>query len=252
MEYVIPIVVLGLLISYRITKRMGGDGKVGCMTFGYVSLVYLMLCALSIPFVIGSASGLYKIATFDTYEATVVDVSSYMRKNPDGRRIKMYTPTVKFTPRGSSEPREKKLEIGSGEPYQIGEKYKIVYDSDTGKLESREIAAILLLSGGLIFSLTLLSLVIYGAYYAFVEKRSFPLTSLATILIVYIIMPISMIGLNAGMIYYVYNRLAYGVRSEQPIIVLIIVIFFIIVLSLATVGLAKMFINKEKIKIDFN
>ncbi len=242
-------ILFALYISYRIAKRKAGDDKVGCIAFAYVSVVYLLLCFFSFVLITSSSSGLYEIATYDSYEATIIDVSSYMKKNSDGIHIKMYTPTIEFTPNGSSEPRTIKLKIGSGKPYQIGEKHDVVYNSDTGKIVSREIRLILLMIAALITSLMLLSLVVYGVYYAFVKKRTFPLTSLLTILFIYITLPIGMIGMNAGLINYVYNRLVYGIRSEQSIFVLIFIIFNIIVLSLVIIALAKMFIRKEKIKI---
>lgn len=238
-----------LYISYRIVKRMGGDDKAGCVGFAYVSVVYLSLCALSLPFVIMTSSSLYRIITYDAYEAVVIEVSTYMSEDSEGNDTLMYTPTVKFTPKGSSEPITRKLGIGSGDPYHIGDSHTVAYNSDTGKIESKSLASILLLIAGLIFTLMLFSIVVYGVYYAFFDKLAFHVMDMIIIYFLYIITPIGMLGMNAGMIYYLYERFITGVKADDPTWVAIVVSFFALVLSLTIVALAKMLLSKEGSKI---
>ncbi len=247
--YLILAFLLVLYISYRILKKMNKNGKVGCAGFAYASAAYLSLCALSLPFVIMTSSSLYRIITYDAYDAEVVEVSTYMSEDSDGNETLMYTPTVKFTPKGSSEPITKKLGIGSGDPYHVGDSHTVAFNSDTRKIESKSLASILLLIAGLIFSLMLFSLVVYGIYYAFFDKLAFHIMDMVIVYFLYIIMPIGMLGLNAGMIYYLYERFITGVKADDPAWVAIIVIFFVLVLSLTTVPLAKMLFSKEGPKI---
>ncbi len=245
----LTVALLALYISYHIVKKINGEKKVGCAGFTYVSAVYLSFCAFSLPFVIMTSSSLYRIIIYDAYEAEVVEVSTYMSEDSDGNDTLMYTPTVKFTPNGSSEPITKKLEIGSGSPYHIGDSHKVAYNSDTGKIESKSIASILLLIAGLIFSLMMSSIVAYGIYYAFFDQLAFHIMDMVLIYFLYIIMPIGILGMNAGMIYYLYERFITGVKADDPIWVAIIVIFFVLVLSLTTVPLIKMLFAKKGPKI---
>jgi len=245
----LAVTLLALFISYHIVKKMNDDKKVGCAGFAYVSAVYLSFCAFSLPFVIMTSTSLYRIIIYDAYEAEVVEVSSYMSEDSDGNSTKMYTPTVKFTPHGSSEPITKKLGIGSGDPYHVGDSHTVAYNSDTGEIESKSIASILLLIAGLIFSLMMSSIVAYGIYYAFFDNLAFHFMEMILIYFLYIIMPIGILGMNAGMIYYLYERFITGVKADDPIWVAIIVIFFVLVLSLTTVALEKLFFSKEGPKI---
>lgn len=247
--FLILVLLFALYISYRIIKRMVGDDKVGCASFAYVSAVYLSLCSLSLPFVIMTSTSLYRIITYETYDAVVVEVSTYISEDSDGNDTLMYTPTVKFTPKGSSEPITRKLGIGSGDPYYVGDSHTVAYNSDTGKIESKSLASILLLIGGLIFSLMLFSFVAYGIYYAFFDKLAFHIMDMVMIYFLYIIMPIGVLGMNAGMIYYLYERLVTGTKADDPTWVLIIVIFFVLVLSLVTVSGIKMLFSRERSKI---
>ena len=246
---VLAVASFALYISYRITKRIAGNEKVGCASFAYVSAVYLSLCALSLPFVIMTSNSLYRIITYEAYDAVVVEVSTYMSEDSDGNETLMYTPTVKFTPRGSSEPITRKLGIGSGEPYHIGDSHKVAYNSDTGKSESKSLASILLLIGGLIFSLMLFSFVAYGVFYAFFDTLTFHVMDMIIIYFLYIIMPIGIMGMNAGMIYYLYERFITGEKADDPLWMAIIVAFFALVLSLVTVGVIKMLFSKERSKL---
>ena len=227
-------------ISYRIIKRMNNDKKVGCVGFAYVSIFYLILCAVSIPFVITTSTSLYRIITYDTYKAEIVEVNTYMNEDSDGNDTLMYTPTVKFTPKGSAEPITRKLEIGSGAPYHIGDSHKVAYNSDTGKIESKSIASILSLSVAFIFSLMLSSIVIYGVYYAFFEKLAFDIMDMIKIYFIYILLPIGMLGMNASLIYYLYEYFITGARSDAPVWGTILAIFFVLVLSLSTIPIFKM------------
>ena len=246
---ILAVALFALFISYRIVKQMSGDNKVGCIGFGYVSAVYLSLCGLSFPFVIMTVTSLYGIITYDSYEAVVVEVSTHMSENDDGSETLMYTPTVKFTPKNSLEPITRKLGISSGAPYHIGDSHQVAYNSNTKKIESKSLASILLLIGGLIFSLMLFSLVAYGVYYAFFDKLAFHVMDMIMIYFLYIIMPIGVLGMNAGMIYYLYNRLVNGVKADDPAWVLIVVVFFALVLTLLTISVIKMLFSNDGSKI---
>lgn len=245
----ILVLLFALYISYRIAKRMGDDDKVGCSGFTYVSIVYLTLCSLSLPFVMMTSSSLYRIITYEAYDAVVVEVSTYISEDSDGNDTLMYTPTVKFTPNGSSEPITRKLRIGSGDPYHVGDSHIVAYNSDTGKIESKSLASILLLVGGFIFSLMLFSIVAYGVYYAFFEVLTFHIMDMIIIYFFYIIIPVGILGMNAALIYYLYERFITGVKADDPAWVTIIVSFFAIVLSLTTIAMFKMLFSKERSKI---
>ena len=167
----------------------------------------------------------------------------------------MHVPTVSFTPLSSSTPIVHELDIASGESYEIGELHKIAYNPDTGNIQSKELSSILLLIGGLIFSLVLLSFVVYAVLYAFYVKLPITLLELVIYNFIGIIVPLGIVGMNAGIIYYLYQRLVHGVKADQPVWVIFLCLFFSLVLTVVTFGFFKLLFKKElfsKVNINRN
>lgn len=248
LSIIIALLLFACYIGYRIAKRMARNKdpnkKPGCMMSGYVIIVYLCLCSLSFPFLNMTISGLYNNLVDTRYEATVVSVRDYISEDSDGNKRTMYAPTVSFTS-NSGQKITRELNIGSGDPYIVGEMHPVSYDENDDQLNSRSVASVLLLIGGLIMSLLLLGYVLIGFAYAFRIPIGITGARYTGILFIYILMPIGMIGLNVGLIYYVYQRLVNGYKSDQPIWVLFIVGFFILVLTLAKIGIVRMLLEKE-------
>jgi len=140
--YLILVILILLYISYRIAKRKAGSDKVGCIGFAYVSAVYLSLCIVSIPTLVIAGSDIFKRIIYDSYDAVIVDVSSYMSEDSNGDDILMYSPIVKFTPRGSSEPIIGKLGTSSSAPFHIGDSHAVSYSSAAGKIGSSTFGSI--------------------------------------------------------------------------------------------------------------
>ncbi|WP_405368945.1 DUF3592 domain-containing protein [Nonlabens sp. Asnod2-A12] len=245
----ITLLLVACYIAYRIAQRMASDKdpdeKPGCIMVGYVTLVYLCMCALSFTFLSLTLSGLYGNVVHHRYEATVIDVRTYESEDSDGNTTTMYAPTVQFTTdQGDVITRE--LNISSGEPYQNGEIHPVSYNQETNDLDSRSIASVVLMLAGLLMSLFLLGYVIIGIAYAFYIPIGINGMEYTAFIFVYILMPLGMIGMNAGLIYYVVQRLTTGYKSDQPIWVLIVVIFFIIVLTLSKISIIKIMLSKNK------
>lgn len=247
----ITLLLVACYIAYRIAQRMASDKdpdeKPGCIMVGYVTLVYLCMCALSFTFLSLTLSGLYGNVVHHRYEATVIDVRNYESEDSDGNTTTMYAPTVQFTTdQGDVITRE--LNISSGEPYQNGEMHPVSYNQETNDLDSRSIDSVLLMLAGLLMSLFLLGYVLIGIAYAFHIPIGINGMEYTAFIFIYILMPLGMIGMNAGLIYYVVQRLTTGYKSDQPIWVLIVVIFFIIVLTLSKISIIKIMLSKKKKK----
>jgi len=252
--YILPILgVLGF-IAFKIHRRQKeGENETiasGCLGFGFIFLAYLIVSYLGIVFLIGTTKQLYTVATAKTYQAKVINIDNEIRENSEGLKIIIYTPTVKFNIENTSGAIIKKLDVSSTQPYQIGETQEIVYSSSSDSIVSVSIGSILLNIVGFLISLLPFSLIIYGFCYAFYITLPYTLTDLLIFFFGYIFLPIGMIGLNIGLIYYVYDSLIQDYRQEQPIWVLMLCTFFILILSFAKFMIVKMLIRGEDIFAD--
>ncbi|WP_194850665.1 amino acid kinase family protein [Nonlabens antarcticus] len=248
---ILLLIAFGCYIGYRIALQMAHkkdpNDKPGCVLIGYVTLVYLCMCSLSFPFIGITVAGLYATVAHDRFEATVTQVRQYESEDDEGNYHTMYSPTVIFT-NSSGAIIERELNISSGDPYYVGEKHPITYDVDSDKVSSRSMASVLLLTGGLIMSLLLLGYVIIGFAYAYTIPIEITGMDYTVIIFLYIIMPLGMIGMNVGLIYYMVQRIFYDYKSDHPVWVLFLVGFFILVLTLASVGIVKLMWKKKKTK----
>ncbi len=243
------IIIFGLFISFRITERekKESDSNGGCVFYGIVTLIYEALLLLSLGTLALAGSGLYRNLVYPSYQAKVIDQSSYVEEDDDGSHL-MYTPIVEFTPTGQVEPIRAKLDISSGGEYKIGESHRVVYNPKTGDVYSGATSTILLQFFGLLMGLFMFSLVVYGFSYAFYLPLPFTIGDIIKIGLIYIFVPIGMIGMDVGLIYYVYQRIFLNTRANDPLWPLIISIFFSLALSLTIYSLISQLIKSGKLK----
>lgn len=235
---------IGYRISLRLSRLKDSNNRPGFVTAGYVILVYLSMCLLSFPFVGICISGLYAHASHDKYDAIITSVRTYMDEDDDRRKTLMHTPTVELT-FPDEKYIEQELNIASGDPYTVGDLHPVTYSNSSEQLSSGSLSSFLLLIGGLIMALFLLGYVIIGFTYAYDIPIGITGMGYTAFFFIYIFMPLGMLGMNAGMIYYVVRRLLYGYKSDQPVWVLFLVGFFILVLTLAKIGIVKKLLNSK-------
>lgn len=249
--YIITVLLFVLLVSYKITKRMFADSsnkllKVGCFSYGYVFLVYGSLTSLSVgifPLIIGQFE---TIVTKEKFSAKVVSVREWIDKDDDGRSILMYTPTVEFK-LNNNEIINRELNISSGGGYAIGEIIRVAYNYEEDKLVAASLSSIFLLLGGALMASFTSILMVYGICYGFNIPTKYTGLDIIKFFFIAIFMPLGMLVLNGGMIYYLYNSWFNGVENNHPIFVDIICVFFITILTLVKVILIKSLIKGEKL-----
>lgn len=225
--------ILGLFISFRITERQKkeSDQNGGCFYYGFVTLIFEALLLLSFGALALSGSGLFRNIFDTSYQAIVVDQVEYESEDDDGNTTTMHTPIVKFTPDGQHAPIIAKLNISSGGEYEIGATHRIVFDPETGDVTSGATSTILLLLGGLIMGLFMFSFIVYGFCYAFYLPLPFSLSDIIAVGFIYTFLPLGVIGMDAGLLYYIYERMI-GARTGEPIWPLLLSILFSTILTL--------------------
>jgi len=243
-------IILGLFITFRITERekKESNSNGGCFFYGYLTLVYEALLILSLGALALAGTGLYRNIIHDSYQATVVDQVEYYAEDEDGGGQLMYTPIVEFTPNDHEKLIRAKLDVSSGGLYEIGEPHRVVYNPKTGDVNSGALSTILLQLAGLLMGIFMFSFIVYGFCYAFYLPLPFTIVDIIRIGFMYTFLPIGLLGMNAGLMYYIYQRLFLGIRADDPLWPLILSIFFSLTLSLATYSMGAQFIKSGKLK----
>lgn len=230
-------VILTILLTYFFVKRMD---KKGCVTFAYAGAVIFCINLFAIfswMFMVSSCQDIYKvISSGKQYTARVISYTAEEHYDSEDRRYyTMYKPTVRFnTESGAIITKQLNFSQSS---VDVGDTYRINYNSATGAVITLGFIMIIQFVGAFIFCFILTFLVagiiryIMGwpmeRYYTLISKVGFNF-----------FVPFLMTGFDALLIYAIF----YG--NDVPGWVTALLVFFVIVLSLAIWGYIKMIFSK--------
>lgn len=229
-----------LLVSFLVAKKVGGRKQLGCVGFGYISLVVFLIgmFAVMITFFLTSSviNGVQTYMEGEKYLATIVSHSSYESTDDDGDRTTMYTPTYEIK---ISEDEVYKVEdnISSSSVPLVGSVTEIYYNKTTGKMLQFSAGTIIMAVGMFVMWLVLAFAFVGILLYLFNGNMSkyFKVVQVAGM---GFFIPLVMIAFEALLIY----ALFYG--NAAPGWVSALLLFFILGLGLGIWGYLKMLFSK--------
>lgn len=239
LHFQILLVVL-LTISFLVAKKAGRRKKLGCVGFGYISLVVFLIgmFAVMITFFLTSSAinGIQTYTGGESYMATIVSYSSYESKDDDGRTTTMYTPTYEIDVDGKGTIRVDDYMSSGGVP-NVGELVELYYNKETGNI-LRFSAGTIIMAVGMFIMWIVLAFCFAGILnYLFGGNMSKYFKIVQAVGMGFFI-PLVMIAFEALLIY----ALFYG--NDAPGWASAILVFFIIGLGLGIWGYLKMLFGK--------
>lgn len=230
-----------LVVSFLVAKKAGVGKKMGCVGYGYISLVVFLvgLFAVMITYFLTSSviNGVQTYTDGEKYMATIVSYSSYEKTDDDGDRVTMYTPTYEIKISEEEVYRVEDNISSGGNPPIVGEIVELYYDKTTGKMLQFSAGMIIMGIGMFIMWFVLAFAFVGILLYLFNYEMSKYFKILQKVGMGFFV-PLVMIAFEALLIY----ALFYG--NEVPKWVSALLIFFIVMLGLGIWGYLKMIFSK--------
>jgi len=237
------VLLVSIIITAGILRR--GGRKSGCMGIGYVGLVVFVVLSLTTGLTGMLGGFVYNAFTLPRYEARVVDHESYVSESRDKdytRRTTMYRPIVVFRD-GNGQEHQLKSDVSSSSPETIGAVLTVGYKPGMNRVEAFSTSKYILVGGGFVMLLILAYFSVAGIAYAS-GARMQGLSRLGINILLFVIIPLAMLGFIAGLGYAV---IAYfrGDKPDMPMWALAICIFFLLVLLPSFYGYVRMLAGKQ-------
>lgn len=238
--YIQITMVVILVISLLVAKKAGGKKKLGCLGFGYISLVVFIIgmFAVTITFFLtqSAISGIRTYAEGEKYKATIVSYSSYENTNDDGDIVTMYVPTYEIKV-SENEVYQVEDYISSSDVPSVGEIVELYYNITTGEMLQFSSGTIIMGVGMFIMWLVLTFAFVGILFYLFNGNMSKYFKALHIVGMGFFL-PFIMIAFEALLIYALLSK------DDIPGWVIVLLIIFIIGLGLGTLGYLKMLFTK--------
>ncbi len=242
-------IAFGILLMIGVSRRWSRQGRpVGIGSNLFFGLVLVIMSNLFFGLGFTGAQAIYNMISFPKYEATIVGFSSsweeFSRTGSDGssytENVLMHTPTLRFRD-DAGRTITQQGNVRSGAEPVIGDKVTVAYRSGE-PLQVISLASIGLYIG-LVVMLLILGFILTKVLFFTLGRKSKGLDKFGGVLLVYIIIGGSMLGMLAAMVYGVFSYFQPG--SDMPLWAMLVCVFFSLTLALAFVGI---FVAPKKAK----
>ena len=238
-----------VILSFEIVKRYKlnhPNTKIGC--FGlYIGAIVVILTISSVPFLYLIPNSFVPLFTGKKMVVPIVSQSSYWTTvdDDDGNSYdqEMFTPIVEITLTGG-EKIERSLEMSAGDQAEIVTMQTIYYDHGNNTILTVSLLKFVLMFIAFIICSCMTLFLWCGVHYARGISYERPL-NLSINLMIYILVPATLLGFSLLLFRYVYKRVILGVNgADHPVFIIFLAGCFALISAYGLYAYIKrMFIN---------